>query len=282
MPALLFIFALLLVLTGCVDQETFNAEVEFGKRLVANLQARKLDAIDARLDRAAVGDGSRAALAKMAQLLPAGAPTSIEVAGLNVHTVNWADKGTTRHVALSLQYQFGDKWFLVNARWRRPDTGALLIESLHVGPLRASLQEINRFALGGKSAIHYTVLGLAVALPLFSLTVLGLCLLTPIPVWRKALWSVPILFGLTTVSLNWTSGAMVWQPLHVLILSGGYSQTDLGPVILSIALPLGAIVFLLRRPFMKRPGRPGRRMAALGEPDGRPERARPSRMRQPG
>ena len=280
MPALVFIFALLLSLTGCVDEETFNTDIELGKSLVEALQAKRLDSIDAQLDRAAVGSRSRAALAKMAALLPADAPTSIEVVG--VHTVSWAGKGV-RRVALSLQYQFGDKWFLVSAQWRRPDAGGPpIVESLHVAPLRASLQEINRFALEAKSPIHYTVLGLAVALPLFTLAVLALCLFTPMPLWRKVLWSVPILFGMSAINLNWTSGAMIWQPLQIVPLSGGYSQTDLGPVILSIALPLGAIVFLLRRPFMKRPGRPGRRMAELGEPHARPERARPSRIRQPG
>jgi hypothetical protein len=254
-PALLFIFALLLALTGCVDEETFKADVELGKSLVEALQARRLDSIDARFDRAAVGSGSRAALAKMAALLPADAPTSIEVAG--VHTLSWAGKGV-RRVALSLQYRFGDKWFLVSAQWRRPDAGGSpIVESLHVAPLRASLQEINRFTLEEKSPIHYTVFALAVALPLFTLAVLVRCLRTPMSRWRKVFWLVAILVGLTTFSLDWTSGAMLWRPLHAQLASASFTKTDLGPVILSISVPLGAIVFLFRpRPRRRSPRRP--------------------------
>jgi hypothetical protein len=248
-PARLLIFAaLLLVLAGCTDEAAFDTEVELGKHLVADLQAGRFEAIDAQLDRAAVGDGARATLAKMARLLPAGAPTSVEVAGVNVVSVNRPDKATAQRVALSLQYQFGDKWFLFNARWRRPDTGALLIESLYVRPLRASLQETNRFTLDGKSAIHHTVLAAAIALPLFTLAVLVLCLRTPMPRWRKALWVVAILLGVTTLSLNWTTGAMLWWPLHVQIGSASFAKTALGPAILSVSFPLGAIAFLFRRP----------------------------------
>lgn len=252
MPARLFILALLLVLAGCVDETPFNTEVELGKSLVEALQARRLDTIEARLDPAAVGGGAREALAKMAALLPTGAPTSIEVAGVNANTVSWAGKGTIRHVALSLQYQFGDNWFLVNARWRRLDTGPPVIENLHVGPLRASLQELNRFTLEEKSPIHYTVLGLAVALPIFTLVVLGLCLYAPMPRWRKLLWALPILLGVTTFSLDWTSGAMLWRPLHAQAASASFAKTDLGPAILSISFPLGAILFLFRRRSLKR------------------------------
>ena len=281
-PALLIILTLLLALAGCADETPFNAEVDLGKSLVEALQARRLDAIEARLDHAAVGGGSRAALAKMAALLPTDTPTSIKVAGVNANTVSLTEKGTVRHVALSLQYQFGDKWFLVNARWRRLDTGPPLVESLHVGPLRASLQEINRFALEGKSAIHYTVLALAVVLPLFTLAVFALCLRTPMPRWRKVLWSPVILLGLTPLSLDWTSGAMLWRPVHVLILSGGFNTTELGPVIISIAVPLGAVLFLLRRRRILARSRRGPRRARPGGEHPRPGRARLDHARYPG
>lgn len=247
MPARIFIFTLLLALAGCIDQATFDTEAELGKRLVADLQARSFDAIEAQLDRAAVGDGARATLAKMADALPTDTPTSIDIAELQVRTVAWVGKGTTRHIALSLQYRFGDKWFLVNARWRRPDTGPLLVEGLHITPLNASLQEINRFTLEGKSAVHYAVLALAVALPIFTLVVLVLCVRTPMRRWRKALWIVAILLGVTTLSLDWTTGALLWQPLRFLIGSAGFGKLPLAPAILQISLPLGAIVFLFRR-----------------------------------
>jgi hypothetical protein len=253
-PALFFIFTLLLALTGCaVDEATFITEIEFGKRLVADLQARNLTAIEAQLDRATMSDDSRANLAKMAELLPAGAPpTAIDVAGLRVRTVGWAGKGTTRRITLSLQYQFGDKWFLVDTRWRRPETAPPLVERLHVTVLGASLQEMNRFSLEGKSALHYGVLALAVVLPVFTLVVLVLCLRTPMRLRRKVLWIPAILLGVTPLSVNWTTGDMLWKPLNVQAGPVAFAKPSLGPATLSTSVPLGAIVFLFRRRSRKR------------------------------
>src|SRR5690606_22520365 len=137
--------------------------------------------------------------ARMAKMLPADTPTSIEVARLGINTVSLPGKAPERRVSLALQYRFGDRWFLVRARWRRPEAGVARIASLNVGPLPTSLQQINRFELAGKSRLHYTVLGWAIVLPLFTLAALWLCLRAPIPRWRKALWAVVIAFGVTTL-----------------------------------------------------------------------------------
>jgi hypothetical protein len=71
MPARLLIIALLLTLAGWGEAKAPDAEAEFGKLLVRNLQARNIEAILAQADPAAIGYGGRAALEGMADLLPA-------------------------------------------------------------------------------------------------------------------------------------------------------------------------------------------------------------------
>ena len=160
--------------------------------------------------------------------------------------------------------------------------GPLLVEGLHVGPLHASLQEINRFALEGKSAIHYAVLALAVALPIF--TLVSLCSVSPHA--DAALAQGALVTGGPTRGDTSQPGLDVRRhalaAVHALILSGGFNKTELGPAILSIAVPLGAILFLLQEAALMARSRRGPRMARPGGEYGRPGRARPDHARYSG
>ena len=249
---LLFVVPLVLVLSGCDGEEAYRSEVEFGKRLVADLQAGSFEAIEKQVDRSAWGDGWRTMLSQMAKRLPKGEPTSIRIAELSINPVRTAGAEPARYVSLALQYQFDNKWLVVAAHWLRKDSGAALLQGMRLQPLPASLDEIHRFTLDGKSPLHYAALALAVLLALFTLLALVLCLRTPMPRWRKALWAIAVVLGVTALRFNWTSGAMLWQPLNVLPGSVAYHQADLGPAVLSIAFPLGAVAFLLRRRSIRR------------------------------
>ena len=115
-------------------------------------------------------------------------------------------------------------------------------------PLANSLQEINSFQLKGKGIANYAILALAVALPLFSITALILCIRTSMPLGRKVLWCLGILVGFVQVTVNWTSGAISVAPLSVQLLSAGWFR--LGPFAphqVSIAVPLFAILFIWMR-----------------------------------
>src|SRR4029453_16418247 len=100
--------------------------------------------------------------------------------------------------------------------------------------LRASLQTLNLFTLADKGITHHVVLALAVALPLFTVFVLVLCLTTSMPRRRKTLWALAILFGVTVLRFNWTNGVFVgWRALSFQLFSAGYAHPELGPPIIS-------------------------------------------------
>jgi hypothetical protein len=250
--ALGLLLTLSILLSACDRDAGLNLEgpdADFGKSLVADLQSGNIEAIEARLDPAVRNAETREALKKMAGVLPSTPPTSIRVAGRNVTNIVWMTKaGETRRVILSLQYQFDDRWLLVHAKWRSDAGGPAVVESLNLQALPASLETLNRFTFEGKGSLHYAVLALAVALPIFSLVVLVLCLATPMPLPRKTLWALAILLGVGVLGLNWTTGAIIVQPLSIRVLSAGYIRTGLlGPWVVSISIPLGAIIFLFKR-----------------------------------
>jgi hypothetical protein len=50
-----------------------------------------------------------------------------------------------------------------------------------------------------------------------------------------------------SLSMNWTSGGWAFHPVSLLLLGTGATRSPYGPWVLSAALPLGAVWFLLKR-----------------------------------
>jgi hypothetical protein len=134
---------------------------------------------------------------------------------------------------------------LINvARRIRPD--GTTIDGFNVQPIKDSLENMNKFTFDGKGALYYLVFSLAIAIPVFIIYTTVLCARTKIEK-RKWLWLIFILCGLTNFSLNWTTGEWRFLPMQFELLGAGFFSVPYGPWILSVGLPLGAVVFLLRR-----------------------------------
>ena len=108
------------------------------------------------------------------------------------------------------------------------------------------------FRLEGKSLLHYAVLGLVVALPIFTIYALVACFMTRMP-GRKWAWALFILFGVGSVALNWTTGEWEFQPLRLQLLSASATAALYQPWVLSASFPLGAVIFLFRRRRLREP-----------------------------
>jgi hypothetical protein len=65
---------------------------------------------------------------------------------------------------------------------------------------------------------------------------------------RKWLWILFIALGFLKLQLNETTGAWTIQPLYFLLLGAGFTKAaPATPLFLSVAFPLGAVLFLLKR-----------------------------------
>ncbi len=199
-------------------------------------------------------------------MLPPDAPTSVEVAGWHYTTFHsLTGAGNSRQVDVSLQYEFAGKWFLAELEWHSVSDGPNVVDTFHLQPLPASLETINRFTLADKGPRHFLMLAAVIAAPVFSIVVLILCLRTPMRRRRKVLWAIGIVLGVCKLQLNWTDGAMAFDPVYIGILSAGFMRPGLiGPWVLSVSLPLAAIVFLIMRR-LNRIAPPHRRGSCVAE-----------------
>jgi hypothetical protein len=192
-------------------------------------------------------------LRELAELFKSGELKNIEVIGANSSTFVTTGK-TRKTVNLSYQVELSTGWLvgavvIVDSGNGRSITGARFNRS------PASLEVLNRFTFQGKKLIHYLFFSLAIVIPVFSIAVLVACARSRIK--RKWLWIVFILLGFVTFRLNWTTGQMDYVLINFQLL--GASVFKVGPYapwIIGVSLPIGAIVFLLRRKSLLLPASP--------------------------
>lgn len=180
-------------------------------------------------------------LEQMAGYFREGEPLSVKIIGSQVNVFNGQWKGN-----FTFEYQFESGWNIANAALQKTDSGYQVI-GLNVYQTDASQKEINAFGLSSKSGLQYLVLSLAVLVPVFILFTLIVCVRTPIQ-RKKWLWVIFVLLGVGAIQVNWTNGSYGFQLISINLF--GASATAAGPAapwILSASIPLGAIVFWVRR-----------------------------------
>jgi hypothetical protein len=243
---LLAILLSLFSMVGCsrdaLLQKFASAEDQVtAKKYVDYLRAGQFAALEAAADPRINSPGLRGTLEQMERLIPDEDPISTKLVG--AETMHGPD-GTTKN--LTFEYQFGDRWLLLNVATYQKDEEPLTIVGLHVYPQAQSLEEQNRFGLAGKSPAQYLILVLAILLPLITLYALILCAKTQM-IGRKWPWIVFILLGVGKVAVNWATGEFQIMPLAIQLFSASALSDFYGPWELAVSLPLGAFVFLFKR-----------------------------------
>lgn len=247
------VLVFVMFITGCSQaslMKTFASpeDEQAAKHYVDLLQAGKVDQIENDMDSSLKASTSNIhqTLLDMAGYMPALPPLSSKLVGSNIFS-----GGGTRRTSLTFEYQYPDRWLLVNVVIQKQDDVSTLI-GFHIKRLQDSLETINRFGLADKSALQYAVLLGALAASLFSLYALILCIRTKMR-GRKWLWIIFILLGVCSVSVNWTTGDWDFHLVYVQLLSGGASAPLYGAWVISVSLPLGAIWFVLQRKSLAAP-----------------------------
>jgi hypothetical protein len=239
-----FALALAVLLAGC-DQQTLikkfvpQEESAVAQRYLEDVRTGRFSEI---LKRVAPQD--RAEFAKVFPALRAAVPheqpKSVKVVGSRT-----SHRPDSVVYALTYEYEYSRVWLIEQIILQR-DGRDLKVTGMHFTPLADSIEHINRFTLAGKGALHFGFLFAAVSILLFIVWTAVVCWRTRIPK-RKWLWMIFVLLGFGSLTLNWTSGEVVYQLIAVVLLGVGYRQEVYGPVLLQIGFPVGAILFWLRR-----------------------------------
>lgn len=184
-------------------------------------------------------------LKELRDVLNEGEERSIEVIGVNWMAFASTKNGASKTTNLSYQIEHSKGW-LAGTVVIAHEAGVASITSARFNRIPASLEELNRFTFANKGAGHYAIFAAAIAVVVFIIWTLVVCARSTIR--RKWLWVIFILLGIGTVKLNWSTGETRVQPISVQLLgASGSAAGPYAPWTIGVSLPLGAIVFLLRR-----------------------------------
>ena len=241
---ILMLTILAMLVAGC-NQHAFMEKFSTpevladAKSHVAKLQSRDFASLEDAMDDRLKQELKRSTLSQMADLIPAGQPSSIELVEAK-RTIGGTD--TTYYTAF--EYLFGDKSVVISLTILEQN-GARKIVAFYVTPQPAPLAEQNAFSLIGKSFAQYAVLAGAISALLVSLIALVKCARTKV-MERKWLWVLGILVGFGKISINWQTGELEVLPVAMQLLSASYQAPILGGTIISFSIPLVALLFLSR------------------------------------
>jgi hypothetical protein len=213
---------------------------------VENLVARRFALLEQTATDASRGPALEATLAKLADGLPSEAPKSIRLIAYRTQ-VN--DVGPKSYF-ITYEFEFSQRWALIRLEWQRVD-GKLRLNGFNIELTAVPVERVNAFTFNGKGLINYLVVCLAVIGPLLKVYALVRCLLAKALKW-KLLWLAFILVGLGTFSVNWTTGDSRLSFLTFDFLGASIVRSGYGPWVVSVSLPLGALVFLFKLRRMRR------------------------------
>jgi hypothetical protein len=200
------------------------------------------------------GPEAWAALAGLASALRGRAPDSVRA--LNA---SWFLSGDMRRTIVTYELAFPDHWVLAEV--------SVLDSAGNVGVIAARTNEVPRAAaaanaltLRGKPPRHFLLALAMLVVPLF-------IVVTAVQVWRSRmhrrwLWTVVALVGVGKLSMNWTTGALGFQPLYAQLLGAGIVRNGAPymPWLVSVSVPVGALLAQLR--LWRRRGRPNEAVTA--------------------
>ena len=205
---------------------------------IDTLRKGRLDEIEARLHPSIDRTKAHGELVKMLAAVPPGEPDAVKLIGVHKNINNGV-----RSADLVYQYTYGKKYLEMGCI--TISDGPQTILGIEVRPLPASYDELSRFVLTGKSFFQYLVLLAGVVFIVMSLLALIRCIVDR-NLRRKWLWILFILFGIGKLSMDWNTGAWDFHPLYFLLFSVSADSPGYGWTV-SIALPVGAAVYLARR-----------------------------------
>ena len=122
----------------------------------------------------------------------------------------------------------------------------LRISGIHVEPISQPIEELTAFTFKNAGFVDYLFLIIAVFIPVF--IIYSIIQLFRTEISKKWLRFIFILFGICKFNLYWATSKITLALFSFQILGAGYYKPGiLSPYIISISIPLGAIIFYGKR-----------------------------------
>lgn len=245
LPLLLMLVAL--ILAGCsrgpmIERIIPEEDRALAQAAIQDLQRGDTAALAAKLTNEAVPQ-LRSALPLMRSALP---PRPHEVTVMDGRYLErTGGGGPLRRTYLAYEIAGGGRHALVQIEIVRQRSNAF-INSMQISALEGPASSLDAFTFRNTGVAHWLFLVFVLAAPAVTIAAL-------VRVWRSGLfrrrwlWTLGCLVGVTQIVMNWSTGDILFQPLHIVLLSASiFKPALLAPWIVSFSLPVVAIWALAR------------------------------------
>ncbi len=220
-------------------------ETKFAMACLESVRVQNFETVILRIAEESLPPGVdvREKLAEVALYFPTGEPTEIKL--VDYRWMKFQPKDT-KETNLTFQYEGEDGWAAASVSLIE-DSRGMMLKGLWVNRIPEPLEAMNTFTLKGKSSTHYAFIFLTIAIPILIVWSLVRCIKTPMR-RLKWLWVIFILIGFCALSINWSTGEVAVQLVTLRVPAVIPQRVGLyGPWVLTVSIPVGAIIFLLRR-----------------------------------
>jgi hypothetical protein len=255
------IAAISLLFLGCFNEKAMiqkfapKDDDEFARHFIDLIRQARYEEADPMLDPTVAAQARATGLSQLHGVVDHGDPIAVELVGANVGFFKpWDGLASKRKSNLTYQLQFQNAWAVAAFVVETGPTGRH-ISGANFQPVGDSLQALNRFTFKNKSAAHYLFFFACILIPLFIIATIVVCFQSRVR--RRWLWVIFILLGIMQFQLNWTTGQTAVQPISVLMLGASFFRaSSYAPIVFSFGIPVGAIIFLALRPWLRRKDEP--------------------------
>lgn len=243
------LFSACVLLSGCNQRELMKRmtpveDEKLARSFLTQVIAGDTDAGLKSLSAQINAEDARKELAGLTEVFKHGEIKGIQVVGVFFRSGFGKDaNGSTTELTLQLELSSG--WF-AGTVLTTAEQGGRKIVGARFQAIPDSLENINALNFTQKPLPRQAFLLLVVAVPLFVLYALVLCIRTRLP--RKWPWILILLLGVCTLHLNWSTGEMSFQLLGLQLFGASCFRNGLvGPWVFGVSFPLGAVLFLIKR-----------------------------------
>lgn len=221
------------------------------ERYASTPQEREL--IRAAIQNVAQNDASKLSLEVQPDIAPkiAGAMPAMRAAlpegpfKFSFQNGSWSASGNIRRLHAIYSVQGKNGWALVDVTAVTAD-GRTLLNGLYIQRLPGSPWSMNAFRLADRGASGWMMLVLMIGAGLTTIAAV-------VRIWRSGLfvrrwlWTIGSLISVTSLKLDWSTGGWFFQPFMFQFFGlGAVKQPIYGPWVLSVSLPVVAIIALMK------------------------------------
>lgn len=234
---------------GLVEKIADDKIELIAKTYIEQVSRGEFEAIERDLVDEVKGPQTRRALEEMKGMIPPGEPIRISLAGYH-----WSRSLSANSASYDLVYEYEYKVGICVWEFKlvKEETDRFRIKSFRVTPLEKSLKEAHQFALLEKGPMHWIFLMATIAVFVFITWSFVSCIRTPFK-GRKWPWAIFISFGFVQFNFNWSTGALSYKLLYIALFGSGFASHGLyTPWVFTTSIPVGAILYWLRRSKLRR------------------------------